>query len=110
LADDDGARGHAPQAFREARVLELPLEDLALGLPQERIRGIPAHEDFVDEPACRLYLAVRLRLPRISLEHEARDARDLAELALRELGRVEALQHVGEQALAGKQARFQERQ
>src|ERR1700694_3115229 len=69
---------HPPQSLGEAREFELPLQDLALCLSQQRVLRIPAREDLVDEPARRLHLAIGLGLPGIALEHEARHARDLS--------------------------------
>jgi hypothetical protein len=102
-----GVFRHALQRFGQPGELELPLEHLAFRLPEQGILRIPAREDLVEEPARRLHLPVRFRLSRVSLEHEAGDPRDLAELALRELDRVEAREHVLEKVLRGEEAAFQ---
>ena len=64
---------------------------------------IVLREHVVEEPARRLQLAVGLRLAGIALEHQARDARDLAELPSPELGGVQTREDVAFDVRRGKQ-------
>src|SRR5258708_3309848 len=100
---------HSPQSLGETRELELAFEPLALRLPQQRIGRIPAREHLVDESARRLHLSIGLGLPRVALEYQAGDARDLAKLALRKLRGVQAREHVLEQVLGREEARLEQR-
>jgi hypothetical protein len=89
LRDDRRATAHPRERRFEPRRLELPLEHLARCLAQQQIAGVVFVEHVPQQSARRLQLPVRLRLSGITLEHEARDARDLAELSPPELCGVE---------------------
>ena len=89
----------------QARQIELLLEHLALGLPEQQVAGVVAAQHLVDRAGRGLQFARRLRLPRMALEHPPADARDLAQAARRQFAGVQAGERVGQQIVVGQRSR-----
>ena len=96
---------HAAERLPQPPEVQFLLQDLALGLRQQPVARVVLAEHLVEQARARLQLLHRLRRPGIALEDQSRHPGHLAEPALREFARVQAGQHVVEQALPRRAAR-----
>src|SRR5690606_13040794 len=105
---DDDARGGQPlERATQPRAFELALEHFAVRLGYQQVARVEAAEHVKEEARRRLQLSRGLAGSGKAGEDEAGDPRNLPELALRHLGRVERRGHVVEQVARYEQSLLQ---
>ena len=102
--DDEFPLRHTFERRAQATDLELLLQRFGLGLTEQQIARVVLAKHFVEQARTRLHVTCRFALARISREHQARDARDLAKTALREFARIERREDVFEQMVGRQQS------